>query len=69
MIWALNQKDPNNVLYSQRPEMYPEMLAFIKKNDNEFVDALNKYKEAEHYHVNNEANHRQQCEPCLAHIE
>jgi len=69
MIWALNQSDPNNLLYSDKSNAYEEMLLLIKRNDTEFVETLNKYKAASRYHDSNEARCRQQCEPFIGYLE
>jgi len=69
MIWALKKNDPNNLLYHQQPTTLAEMLALIKQNDNEFVDALNKYKAASRYHDTTEMSCRQQCEPFISQLE
>lgn len=69
MIWALNQNDPNNLLYSHMPGIYEKMLRLINRNDTEFVETLNKYKAASRYHDNNEVTYRQQCEPFIGYLE
>lgn len=69
MIWALNQNDPNNLLYKQQPDAYAEMLALIKRSDIEFVELLNKYKAAARYHDTNEVDCRQQCEGFITILE
>ena len=69
MIWALNQSDPNNLLFNQQPNTYQGMLDLINRNDNEFVDALKKYKAASRYHDSEEINCRQQCEPFIVYLE
>lgn len=69
MIWALNQSDPGNLLFNQQPNTYQDMLDLINRNDNEFVDALKKYKAASRYHDSAEINCRQQCEPFISYLE
>lgn len=69
MIWALNQSDPSNLLYNQLPNTYQSILDLINRNDNEFVDALKKYKAASRYHDSEEINCRQQCEPFIVYLE
>jgi len=69
MIWALTQNDPDNLLYTHEPDVFVEMLVLIERNDNEFVDRLNKYKAASRYHDSAELACRQQCEPFLAYLE
>lgn len=69
MIWALNQSDPSNLLYNRLPNTYQSILDLINRNDNEFVDALKKYKAASRYHDSEEINCRQQCEPFIVYLE
>ena len=69
MIWALNQSDPSNLLFNQQPNTYQGMLDLINRNDNEFVDALKKYKAASRYHDSEEVNCRQQCVPFIGYLE
>jgi len=69
MIWALNQNDPNNLLYRQQPHAFQNMLDLIHQNDNEFVEALKKYKAASRYHDDAQNFFRQQCEPFIAYLE
>ncbi len=51
MIWALNQNDPNNLLIKSHPDAFPTMQTLINRNDNEFVESLEKYKTAARYHA------------------
>jgi glutathione S-transferase len=69
MIWALNQNDPNNLLFNDQPSIHSSMLALIKRNDNEFRDSLDKYKVAARYHDTTEVHYRDQCEPFIFHLE
>lgn len=69
MIWALNQNDPNNLLFNDQPSIHSSMLALIKRNDNEFRDSLDKYKVAARYHDTTEVHYRDQCEPFMRHLE
>ncbi len=69
MIWALDQNDPNNLLYSEQPDVLPSMLSLINRNDNDFVNALDKYKAASRYHDSDEHHFREQCESFISHIE
>lgn len=69
MIWALNQSDPSNLLFNHQTNTYQDMLDLINRNDNEFVDALKKYKAASRYHDSEEINCRQQCEPFIGYLE
>ena len=69
MIWALNQSDPNNLLIKNHPDAFPTMQTLINRNDNEFVESLEKYKNAVRYHAPEETSHRQQCERFLSPLE
>lgn len=68
MIWALKENDPKNLLFSHQPNALENMLKIIERNDNEFIDSLNKYKAASRYHDNNKISYRQQCEPFIAYL-
>lgn len=69
MVWALYKNDPDNLLYHQQPISKSDIINLINRNDNEFVDVLNKYKAAARYHDTNEVSCRQQCEPYLEYLE
>ena len=69
MVWALKKNDPDNLLYKQQDDAFSEMIALINRNDNEFVDALKKYKAASRYHDDAEINCRQECEPFVQYLE
>ncbi|MCW8900271.1 MAG: glutathione S-transferase [Gammaproteobacteria bacterium] len=69
MTWALKQNDPSNLLRSHQPNDYQEMFELIKRNDNEFIEALNKYKAAARYHDAAESTYRRQCEPFITYLE
>ena len=69
MLWALNLRDANNLLYSHQENTIEEILALINRNDHEFVNALKKYKAASRYHDNAEVEHRQQCEVFIGYLE
>lgn len=69
MIWALKQSDPSNLLFNHQANTYQDILNLINRNDNEFVDALKKYKAAARYHDSEEINCRQQCEPFISYLE
>lgn len=69
MIWALKKNDPNNLLFSEQPDTLPAMLSLINRNDNEFVESLDKYKAAARYHDTDEPFYREQCERFIYHIE
>jgi len=69
MLWALQQNDPDNLLYSHECEALDNMLTLIKRCDSEFVDALKKYKAASRYHDSNILSYRQQCEIFINNLE
>lgn len=69
MIWALKQSDPSNLLYSHKENAFEEMLTIISRNDNEFVEALKKYKAASRYHDSTEISYRKKCESFISYIE
>ncbi len=69
MLWALKKHDPQNVLHQNTTDALPEMLGLIRRNDLEFIVALDKYKCAKRYHDDAQLFHRQQCEQFVGHLE
>ena len=69
MLWALKQNDPDNLLYRHERDALDNMLTLIQRCDNEFVDALKKYKAASRYHDSNIQTYRQQCEIFINDLE
>lgn len=69
MLWALNNSDPDNLLYSQDPNALTEMLAVIKENDDEFKPSLEKYKRAKRFHGDDLEACRIKCEPFIQSLE
>jgi len=69
MLWALNQSDPENLLYSHEPKALPEMLKNIEQNDAEFKPNLEKYKRAKRFHGGDEEQCRLECEPFIQALE
>lgn len=84
MVWALNEKDPNNLLHSgavkvngqvsapvneKVNEQLNKMLALIYQFDEEFKQALEQYKCAKRYHETNLEQCRQACEVYIQHLE
>jgi glutathione S-transferase len=69
MLWALNISDPHNLLYKEAPHVLEEMLALIKKNDDEFIVILEKYKHASRYYDFSQLYYRRQCEVFIAKLE
>ena len=69
MLWALRRSDPQNLLYSERPEALTEMLGIIEENDQEFKPSLERYKRAKRFHNESEAADRLACEPFIQGLE
>ena len=69
MLWALKQNDPNNLLFEHDENAFSDMMGFIRRNDSEFVEALNKYKAASRYHDIDEVYCRQYCELFISDLE
>lgn len=69
MLWALNQNDPNNFLYSEQPEMLNNMLDLISIYDIEFKSHLENYKSAKRYHEDNKVGYRETCEKYIIQLE
>jgi len=69
MLWALKQNDPDNLLYRHESDALDNMLTLIQRCDNEFIDALKKYKAASRYHDSNILSYRQQCEIFINDLE
>lgn len=69
MIWALKQDDPDDLLYSQRPEMYQHMLDLISDCDLEFRANLSAYKHHKRYHLSDELKFRTQSEVFVKRLE
>jgi len=69
MIWALNQSDPHDLLFEPESTNFSEMMNLIRRNDNEFVYTLNKYKAASRYHDTNKDSCREQCEIFISELE
>ena len=60
MCWALMQKDPLNLLLTDKPELQEIAMALIKTNDDNFKPWLDKYKYADRYPEFTEAHYRDQ---------
>ncbi len=69
MIWALKKNDPNNLLSVPEENTFSDMIDLIRRNDSEFVEALNKYKAASRYHDVDEVYCRQHCELFISELE
>lgn len=69
MLWALNQNDPENLLYSQDTDALAQMLQIIHENDEQFKPNLEQYKRAKRFHGDDEEHCRLQCEPFVQRLE
>ncbi len=69
MLWALKISDPHNLLHKDTPTELDDMLALIKKNDDEFISVLEKYKHASRYYDFSQLYYRRQCEGFIAQLE
>ena len=65
MLWALNKNDPDNLLHCDQVAM----LELINRIDNDFVDALKKYKAASRYHDAEKNTYRSNCEGYINFLE
>lgn len=69
MLWALHKSDPLDLLCSAEPDALSAMLALIGRNDDYFVDLLEKYKFYGKRYDFSQLYYRQQCESFLIHLE
>lgn len=69
MLWALEQNDSENLLYSHDENALAEMLKIIEESDAEFKPTLEKYKRAKRYHGNDLEACRLECEPFIQELE
>lgn len=69
MLWALNNSDPQNLLYSDNPNALPEMLANIERFERDFVEVLEKYKYAGRFRDFSQLFYRRQCEIFIQELE
>jgi len=69
MVWALQKSDPFDLLYSERPESFPQMLKLISSCDHEFRTNLSAYKYEKRYHLPQEISLRGQCEEFIQKLE
>jgi glutathione S-transferase len=67
MIWALNQRDPDNWL-SPSFASIAQMRALIEINDGEFKEHLDRYKYANRYVDVDPGHHRQEAERFIAEL-
>jgi len=65
MLWALSKNDPKQLLHGDQVAM----LELIHRTDNEFVDALKKYKAASRYHDDEKDSYRLHCEAYINDLE
>lgn len=69
MLWALNESDPQNLLYAHDNHALPVMLELITLNDEQFEPCLENYKLARRKHDISEIDYRSQCEVFVAQFE
>ena len=70
MLWALEQSDPHNLLYCDKPQPYRDtIMSLIKSNDDDFIPFLDKYKIAARYHHDNATKYREECEQFIRELE
>ncbi len=69
MIWALNQNDPVDLLFKEKPEVYTRMRELIKEGDGEFRTNLSAYKHNKRYHLEDEVKFRTNCETYISSLE
>ncbi|GGI74296.1 glutathione S-transferase [Shewanella hanedai] len=69
MCWALMQKDPLNLLLTDKPELQEIAMALIKTNDDNFKPWLDKYKYADRYPEFTKAHYRDQGMIFISHLE
>jgi len=69
MLWALNNNDPEDLLYAHKPEALTEMINIITENDKEFKPSLEKYKRAKRFHGDDLEDCRLECEPFVQALE
>ena len=69
MLWALNNNDPDNLLYSHDQNALRQMLEIIEENDSTFKPNLEKYKRAKRFHREDEETCRLECEPFIQALE
>jgi glutathione S-transferase len=69
MVWALKENDPDNLLYSDFPDLLSKMLELISECDGEFRTNLSAYKYNKRYHLEDELKFRTQCEVYIQKLE
>lgn len=69
MIWALQQNDPEDLLYKENPEALSEMLKIIERNDKELRPTLMAYKCAKRFHEENYVDFRAECAIFMEELE
>jgi len=69
MLWALTNNDPENLLLADDLEKAVEMRSLISRNDDEYIDCLEKYKYAKRKHQADEQLCRQNCEVFISELE
>ncbi|MEZ9141902.1 MULTISPECIES: glutathione S-transferase [unclassified Shewanella] len=69
MLWALTQGDPDDLLFTDTPELLDKMLILIYQFDSEFKRCLENYKCAKRYSESNIDECRQACEKYIHQLE
>lgn len=69
MVWALTQHDPHNLLLSNAPHAFAEMINLIARNDYKYITALEHYKADVRYHQPEAHHYRTLCESFLQTLE
>ncbi|GAM58267.1 glutathione S-transferase domain protein [Vibrio ishigakensis] len=69
MLWALEQNDPDDLLWADSPSALPEMLTFIYEFERTFTPAMNTFACAKRYHEDNINVLRAHCEAELSKLE
>jgi len=69
MLWALNLKDPQDLLRSNQASVAADILTLIQKNDSLFIPMLEQYRASARYHNDDVEQRRQQCERLIFPLE
>ncbi|WP_081467396.1 glutathione S-transferase [Vibrio scophthalmi] len=69
MLWALSQRDEDNLLRTDEADALPIMVSLITHFEHDFIPAFNAYSCAKRYHEDNVIECRQACEVYLQALE
>lgn len=69
MLWALNCRDRDNYLITDRPNTQQKMFRLIRLFDEEFITCLERYRSAKRYHDADLLSRREACEGYLQILE